>query len=299
MATVSSSFTSTSTGSKFYIRNKKQFTYSITGTFVATLFLERSHDNGISWDKIAQFTSTGTDQLEAVFPGGADGAYRFRCNAFTSGTATAVLADVEEQISAVYNSSGELLYELKEGGVSVQKCSDGLGSGSATGLSIAEHGNGAVHKTVFSLQNVPLEVVSVEDGNGVGGVRIYTFPEGYIHIHGCTANLTVGVETEADFTDGTPAGDLGVGTVAPANADALGTDATDDDIATATAFTMTDYVATAGLPSEASKNFDGTTTAIEVYVNALVDAADIDDDATTNLLISGTVTLVWSSLGDF
>ena len=34
-------------------------------------------------------------------------------------------------------------------------------------------------------------------------------------------------------------------------------------------------------------------------VNALVDAADIDDDTTSTVYVSGTVAITWINLGDF
>ena len=174
-----------------------------------------------------------------------------------------------------------------------------VGTKNGSTVTCVENGNGVLHKTVLTLASTPLSVVSVTTGNGVGGVKLYDMPAGYIKVLGCTADLSIAVETEADFTDGTPEGDLGIGTVAPANADALGTDTTDDNIGTATAFTMSAYAATCDVPPDGDVYLDGTSTAVDVYLNALVDAADIDDDTTTNLLVSGTVTLVWVNLGDY
>ena len=52
-------------------------------------------------------------------------------------------------------------------------------------------------------------------------------------------------------------------------------------------------------PSEAIQQFDGKATAKDVYANVLVDAADIDDGVTTEVLLTGTVTLNWALLGDY
>ena len=166
-------------------------------------------------------------------------------------------------------------------------------------VTVVESGDGAMHKSVFTLSSTPLSVVSVTTGAGVGGVKIYDFPEGHINVLGASSDLSLAVVTEGDFTDGTPEGDLGLGTLAPANADALGTDATDDSICTATAFTMSAYAANVDLPPDsAGFLFDGSSTAMDLVLNALVDAADIDDATTTNLLVSGTVTVIWANLGD-
>lgn len=189
-----------------------------------------------------------------------------------------------------------------ETGMVIQNGFNDAGAKNGSTVKVAEYGDGAVHKTVLTLTNTPVSVVSVTTGNGVGGTLLYTFPAGYIANHGCTANLSISVAAadQADFTDATPEGDIGIGTAAPANADALGTDATDDNFATAAAFTMSSYADTSVvLPPEASANYNGTSTPVPLYLNVLVDAADIDDGVTTEVLVSGTVTVVWSALGDF
>lgn len=175
------------------------------------------------------------------------------------------------------------------------------GAASTAEVSAAESGDAAMHRTVLTLTDLPVSVVSVTTGNGVGGTKVYDFPEGHLYNIGVTADLAISVASanQADFTDATPEGQLGIGTVAPANADALGTDATDDDFATATDFTMAAYAdAEVLLPPEAPASFDGSSTAIDMYVNVLVDAADIDDDTTTEVLINGTIVMTWANLGD-
>lgn len=184
------------------------------------------------------------------------------------------------------------------GGTAIAR-GDGAKNGAT--VTVAESGDGVVHKTVLTLADTPVSVVSVTTGNGVGGTKVYDFPEGRIAFLGCTASLVVEVAAaeQEDFTDGTPEGDIGIGSAAPGDADALGTDATDDDYGTAAAFTMSSFVSAAvPIPSEAIQQFDGSATPKDVYVNVLVDAADIDDGVTTEVLVSGTITLHWINLGD-
>jgi len=140
----------------------------------------------------------------------------------------------------------------------------------------------------------------VTTGNGVGGVTLYTMPEGYIYTLGSVAALTWAVPAadQADFTDATPEGQLGIGTLAPANADALGTDATDDSLSTAADITGASYAGEVNLTSEAPLAFDGSETAMNVVLTGLIDAADIDNDVETTILVSGTVTLHWINRGD-
>lgn len=185
--------------------------------------------------------------------------------------------------------------------VDTLKCTGGVGAKNGATVSVIEQGDGNIHKTILTLAATPLPIVSVGSANGVGGVKLYDFPEGRVCILGTMADLSLAVAAgkQADFTDATPEGDVGIGTVAPANADAFGTDATDDDFATGTAFTMSAYAATAKCPSEAVQQMDGTATAKDLYLNGLVDAADIDDDVSTEIEVTGTVTVVWVNLGDF
>ena len=205
-------------------------------------------------------------------------------------------------MGALTSIHGNKLRIDNSSGFIVQNGLDSRGDKNGSTVTVKEYGDSALIKTVITLSSTPVTVTSVTTGNGVGGTKIYDFPEGYIQNHGCLADLSITIATadQADFTDGTPEGDIGIGTVAPANADALGTDATDDDFATATAFTMSSYTdSSVTCPPEASANFDGTSTAKDLYVNVLVDAADIDDGTASTVYISGTVTVLWSLLGDY
>lgn len=288
MKTISNSFGAVGVGPSFYVKNGDSIDYEVSGTFSATLILERSDTNGNTWERVKQVSAAESGRIDVNFKGARAGLYRFQCRTYASGTAITHISSVD-----TFADDGDLETIAK-------RTSVGVGQKNGSTVTVAEYGNSVIHKTVLTLTSMPISVVSVTTGNGVGGTKVYDMPEGYIKVLGCTAALSLAVETEDDFTDGTPEGDIGIGTVAPANADALGTDATDDNIGTATAFTMTDYAdASVNIPPEAAINLDGTSTPIDVYVNALVDAADIDDDTTTNLLVSGTITLTWINMGDY
>ena len=171
------------------------------------------------------------------------------------------------------------------------------------GVEVNENAGGGFVTSVFTLKNAKVPVVSVSTGRGVGGLTLATLPEGLTRILGGSASLTVSVagEDQADFTDGTPEGDIGVGTLAPANNDALGTDATDDNICTAAAFTLASFTGSASLTSDVSSVLavDGTAgSPVNLVLTAAVDAADIDDDTSSFITVSGRVTVVWADLGD-
>lgn len=191
-------------------------------------------------------------------------------------------------------------------GVDVQDSAERIREGGAKNgstVTVKETFVGPFRQTVLTLVNTPVAIVSVTTGAGVGGTKVYDFPAGHINVLGTVGDLSIAVASaeQANFTDNAPEGDIGIGSAAPANADALGTDATDDDFATATAFTMAAFEdASVTLPPDAaSYKLDGTGTAKDVFVNVLVDAADIDDGVTTEVLVSGTIRICWLALGDY
>jgi len=243
-----------------------------------TLVLRRTKDGGQSYETVATITADD-DGSNLPVEISDDWNYSFRCSVFTAGTAVCTLNNLTTDIHAL----------------------PGAGLPSALGVTAIEQGDGVVHKTVLRIESLNVDVVSVTTGAGVGGSKVYDFPEGRILVLGTMAYLTLAIPTasQADFTDATPEGDIGVGTVAPADADGLGTDATDDNLSTATAFTMAAYTATPEVPSEASLQIDGTSTAVDMFVNMLVDAGDIDDDTTGEILVSGVIVCTWINLGDF
>ena len=273
MSQVLSDFAATGNGKDLLVRKGEEFDYSVVGTFVGTYILESSNDAS-NYSQVATGTASGNGSVKNETNG--DLRYRFRCSAYTSGTLKTSLINVEESSLS------------------------GLGSKNGANVRVLEYGDKGIHRSEFTFSNMPVSVVSVTTGAGVGGTKFYDFPEGSIRILGCVAELSLGVDVQGDFTDGTPEGDVGVGTVAPANADALGTDATDDNLGTATAFTMSAYAdADINIPSEAALNIDGTTTPVDAYVNILVDAGDIDDSTTTDVFVSGSLVITWANLGDY
>lgn len=165
-----------------------------------------------------------------------------------------------------------------------------------TGVTSADAGGSASRQTVLTLVDVVVPVVSVTTGAGIGGALLFTFPANQVQLFGTTADLTISIAAveQANF-EATPEGDLGLGSVIITDPTAFSTDATDDDYSAGVAFTMaagfTDDVA---LTSQAGALLAASA---EVNVNVFVDAADIDDGASSEVLINGTVVLTWANLG--
>ncbi len=169
------------------------------------------------------------------------------------------------------------------------------GAVGANGVTATTHVTGSVYRTVLSLSAL---VIAMADNAGVvayGSKKLLDFPEGQIRINSVVPDIAL-TKSSAGI-DATFDGDAGLGTVAANNGAALAT--TEQDIVNTTALAQ----AVAGATRFNAINstpaiFDGSTTAVDLYLNLLVD--DSDHDVTTtpaNLVATGTVTILWENLG--
>lgn len=167
-----------------------------------------------------------------------------------------------------------------------------------TGAEI-ETGVAALRKEVIVLTN---RTIALTDEAGVvafAGSKILDLAEGLITFQGAVMDLALtkdaaGVNDDWD-------GDVSLGTVtASNNATLTGTEA---DLVPSTATPQAvSGVTTADAQStgtEIGSVFDGTTTAVDVFLNFLVDDADQDVTGTpTNLIVNGTITFSYAVVGD-
>lgn len=70
--------------------------------------------------------------------------------------------------------------------------SAGIGAKAGATVTVVEQGDGANHKTIITLVATPLEVIADTTNPGVGGIKIYDMPEGFIKILGCTLIYPLG-----------------------------------------------------------------------------------------------------------
>lgn len=172
----------------------------------------------------------------------------------------------------------------------------GVGAKNGAAVAVAESGDAAVHRSVFTLTALSITVTDTDDTPGAhGSHKLYDFPAGVIGRLGCSYNLT------------TTAGAGGI-TDTAALVGALGSTATAADNATLTT-TEADFIAsTAGtltggagvLASHGPANvtaLDGHTTAVDLYLNVAVPDADVT--ASDTLAVSGTITCLWTNAGDY
>lgn len=164
-----------------------------------------------------------------------------------------------------------------------------------TGVSIS--GGVGSQKTVITFVNTPLPLIDTPATVARCALKVLDLPEGDILIQSAVLNLVLtksaaGVNADWD-------GDVGVGTAAAA-ADATLSGTEQNIIPTTPTPQAVAGVTTAKGRSTAQVILDGTTTAVDVYLNVLVDDADQDATTTpTNLIANGTLTIIWASAGDY
>lgn len=176
----------------------------------------------------------------------------------------------------------------------------GVGAAYGSGITAFEQGNGALHKTVLTFVNA---VVPLADNAGVvayGSRKVYDFPAGAIRHLGTLQDLDLTKSSTGVNADWN--GDIGVGTVAANSGNSLAT--TEQNVISTTATPQAVAGVTTGngqsTSTEGAAIFDGTTTPIDLFLNILVDDADHDVTGTPcDILINGTMTILWSNLGDY
>lgn len=174
----------------------------------------------------------------------------------------------------------------------------GAANAPATGSIVVAHSQfGPFCQTTLTLNNVPQTVVN---GTEYQGTKIYDFPQGRILVMGVTATLQQKTTSVlASTLNASSTGAISLGTVT-ASSTTLAT--TMVDLLPSTAFTSSATINVAGTAVSAalaaSAQFDGTSTAKDVYLNtAYATTADVDADATQT--ISGTIVITWTNLGDY
>jgi hypothetical protein len=169
----------------------------------------------------------------------------------------------------------------------------GKGLPAGTGVVAKEHGvAGAIQKTILTFNSVQVTVGNTT-GASFGSQKIYDFPLGRILILGGRANLTF---NWAGQIVATGSGDFSLGTTATADATLGGTDV---DLMASTAM-LDPFVAGIGTGVGSlvgNTNFDGTGTAKDMYLNLIVDDADVADADSDVITITGTIEFSWINLG--
>jgi hypothetical protein len=170
-----------------------------------------------------------------------------------------------------------------------------IGAVVAAAGTVVEHGNSAYHKTIITVTNVTIALADGDDGEGI---KIYDFDEGVVAVHGVLVDLVA--TNSGNFNASTD--DLyyfAVGTVEATDADndLTGTEA--NLIAKQTLDTAggTDVDHDVETFLDTPDSIDGSSTALDIWLNASVEATDNSD--ANNIGVTGTLTILWSPLGDY
>lgn len=151
-------------------------------------------------------------------------------------------------------------------------------------------------KTVLHFDDTPIPLVDEAGVVAYGSLKVFDMPVGLVLVASAVADLAVtkssaGVIAAFD-------GDFGVGSAAAGNNNALA--GTEQNIipTTATPQAVAGATTAKGI-STAALQLDGTAGAVDVFLNFLVDDADHDVTTTPcNLILNGTLTLIWAIAGD-
>jgi len=283
MSSITKSFTATGSGNDLYVGVGKSFIYNASGaTITGAVRLEYTED-GVSYTTAESTTATAaTLALSGVKTnnGNVPRRYRFTCTSYTSGTITAVLSDVE--------ATSIVLPKTAIGGM------EGVGvvnqpSSGVIGCSVSQIGN--LVTLDFTLDKVRLTVTDAAGSGSSGSHKLFDFDNAIITPIAAFQNYTGFVEGSA-LTGG--AGDaafvMGLGSAACNAGDAALTSTEVDFGAVTGTITLSGGTGTgkkAGIT--AITGLDGSSTAIDLYLNWSGSAATID--ATSTIDVTGTLSV--------
>lgn len=117
--TISKSFTAVGVSGSLAVKNGDSITYSVSGTFSATILVEQSVTGGASWEPIATITGSASGIVSNNNKGGQQTWFRLRCSVFTSGTVVTTLVENAATLSEIKNDDGEVIFRRKEDGMDV------------------------------------------------------------------------------------------------------------------------------------------------------------------------------------
>ena len=170
-----------------------------------------------------------------------------------------------------------------------------MAKGLPRSLAHANKAQAPINKMKISV-NHPVSSLATSTAIGFGSVVIGDFPEGNILLLGAVATLKFTGPTSANLVD-TWEGDFGVGSTPASDATISGAD---EDIIpeTALAAATAEVSPTTRAFLAAPAVLDNTAGALEINLNVLVDAADITDDETVTLTVTGDLVLSYQVLSD-
>jgi hypothetical protein len=226
--------------------------------------------------KLAFFNSTPIVQVGATID---PGVVLSNLGLRAAGTAYTITTSGDVALSGV-TTTGETRTTYGNGAAVAGKC---------TAVSYGVH---PIHQTVLTLTLTGANDLDLADGDHGTGIKIYDMPAGRILILGATINADIA------YVDAATTGEFVVSVGQAVGADDATLTSTEADIIPSTA------IAGAATPKAwhaalaASAQFDGTATALPIYVNVACPNASNSATAQT-YAITGTLTISWINLGDY
>ncbi len=203
------------------------------------------------------------------------------------------IAEVAAAQTRVYNN---------ERGVS-DSAIDSVGTlETVTGLTAVEKGSGAIHKTVISLDEVSCASTDAAGNGAQTAKKLYTFPEGQIVILGAHMVFPL-AGLEAVTGGGTgylTAANLSIGVGSATVVVAVDLTTTEQNICAKGDVNLVSKLSDAIVSgiNAALLPLDGSTTAVPVWLNSST-LADGDHGTVADVLkVSGTITIIWTVLGN-
>lgn len=163
-------------------------------------------------------------------------------------------------------------------------------------VTAAEYGSGDTHKTILTIDALPISTTDNGTAGHGGGSQVYDFPQGYLIIAGSSMAWDT-ITSDGTGLPNDSALELGLGTTAATSAMASLTGTTEDLIA-GDGFTLSSSLSAVNrykATVSAGNIIDGSVTAKDAYLNVACSVATADADGT--LTVSGEVTVIWQSLG--
>lgn len=173
--------------------------------------------------------------------------------------------------------------------------SSAAGEAAGTGVSASESSQ-AIHKTVITLEDLVIATADADTAGAHGSQKIYDFPEGHILIHGAHFDLDVESTGASDGIADTATYEIGIGSAAVATDNAALT-TTEDNIVNGATGDLAGGAASISNVNGSGLALDGSATAADAILNVAIAADDHGANA-GELTINGTVTILWSKLGD-
>lgn len=177
LQTISASFAATGLSQELTLRAGESFAYDVSGTFSATLRLQKSTSLNC-WIDLASVTEAASGSVLCEDANGAR--YRWRCSAYTSGTAVATLVDADDIEITHKNKKGDVVWTENEESVRFSKpvvLSDGSTAAGTSGgfIPATEIGTGVVSNAEFNrLDGVTAAIQTQIDGKLATGGNAVT-----------------------------------------------------------------------------------------------------------------------------